>query len=305
MQVTKRSTVSAVITTYNRASLVPRAIDSILSQTRPVDELIVVDDGSTDDTRAVVSAYGPPVHYVYQENRGLASARNRGIREARFEWVAFLDDDDEWLPEKIERQIGAVEEHTEAAACYTGIWCALANGEEICHASVRAEALWPNIRLSTPFPPSTLMARRKALEEVGGFLEGLRYAEDWHLIVRLASRFTFAAVSESLVRMHEQPSSLSQRTDDMLRTELSIAETMLVGLDGFPRYVWKMRVLSAIYYRAAIGKRTSAKCGMKYVLRSLLYWPAPSFRPQRYWTLILELRDCLKGVFHSPSGQHS
>ncbi len=107
----ERTIVSVIIPTYNRKETLLRALRSVLHQTRPPEEIIVVDDGSTDGTGAVVQQEFPSVRYLRQENRGISAARNRGIREASGEWVAFLDSDDEWLPRKLERQLEALE-HT-------------------------------------------------------------------------------------------------------------------------------------------------------------------------------------------------
>jgi glycosyltransferase involved in cell wall biosynthesis len=110
--------VSVVIPTYNRQDLLGRAIESVLKQTVPVSEIIVIDDGSTDATRELARAYRDSIRYVYQENRGTAAARNRGIRESRFQWVAFLDHDDEWLPEQIALQLHALAQGPQAVLCY-------------------------------------------------------------------------------------------------------------------------------------------------------------------------------------------
>jgi glycosyltransferase involved in cell wall biosynthesis len=98
-------TISAVIPAYNSGRYIARAIDSVLAQTRPIDEIIVVDDGSTDDTAEVVRAFGDKVVFIQQANAGASAARNTGIEAATGDWIAFLDGDDEWLPEKNERQI--------------------------------------------------------------------------------------------------------------------------------------------------------------------------------------------------------
>src|ERR1039457_5279759 len=104
-------TASAVIPTYNRARFVGEAIDSILAQTRPVDEIIVVDDGSTDDTIERLKKYAPAIRCVSQQNRGPSAARNRGIKEAHCDFVAFLDSDDLWIPRKIELQLDFFAQH--------------------------------------------------------------------------------------------------------------------------------------------------------------------------------------------------
>jgi len=96
--------ISVIVPTYNRVRLLRRALEGILRQRSPVDEIIVVDDGSTDNTPEILQSYPPPVRWVRQANTGVSGARNRGLREARFEWIAFLDADDEWLPHKIDLQ---------------------------------------------------------------------------------------------------------------------------------------------------------------------------------------------------------
>ncbi|MFZ9033203.1 MAG: glycosyltransferase family 2 protein, partial [Anaerohalosphaeraceae bacterium] len=102
---TEKLKISAVIPAYNAEKYIARSINSVLNQTCPVDEIIVVDDGSTDSTAEVIKSYGGKVRYIHQQNAGVSAARNTGIQAATCEWVAFLDADDEWLPEKIERQV--------------------------------------------------------------------------------------------------------------------------------------------------------------------------------------------------------
>ena len=117
MQNNRGPTISVVIPTYNRAGRLTRAIDSVLAQSRPVDEIIVVDDGSADETATVVQAYGPPVRYIWQENTGPAAARNRGIAEARGTWIAFLDSDDRWFPDKMARQMAVLDAYPQLRWC--------------------------------------------------------------------------------------------------------------------------------------------------------------------------------------------
>src|SRR5690242_5171951 len=96
--------ISAVIPTYNHERYLPFALDGALRQTRPLDEIIIVDDGPKDQTRQLVARYGDQVRYIYQDNAGLSAARNAGMRAATGDWVAFLDADDGWLPDKIRWQ---------------------------------------------------------------------------------------------------------------------------------------------------------------------------------------------------------
>ncbi|MHB1570373.1 MAG: glycosyltransferase family 2 protein, partial [Solirubrobacteraceae bacterium] len=100
--------ITAIIPTYNRAGVLGRAIDSVLAQTMAADEVVVVDDGSTDGTHALVAGLGDVVTYVYQDNSGASMARNTGVATARGDWLAFLDSDDVWLPHYLERVAAAI-----------------------------------------------------------------------------------------------------------------------------------------------------------------------------------------------------
>ncbi len=112
--------VSAVIPTYNRGPLIARAIDSVLAQSRPPDEIVVVDDGSVDDTAERIAPYLDRVRYVRQENAGSSAARNRGVEEAVHPWIAFLDSDDHWRPDHLRRMVNAIEATGGAARFYFG-----------------------------------------------------------------------------------------------------------------------------------------------------------------------------------------
>jgi glycosyltransferase involved in cell wall biosynthesis len=118
------STITAVIPTYNRANLVANAIDSILNQTRPADEIIVVDDGSSDGTRDLIAGYGDRIRYVYQENQGVAAARNTGLRNAKSTYLAYLDSDDLWEPSKLEYELKAIAIRPDIAIAFSesSVW---------------------------------------------------------------------------------------------------------------------------------------------------------------------------------------
>lgn len=260
----------------------------MLAQTRRPDEIIVVDDGSSDHTRQVVERYGAPVRYVRQKNRGLAGARNTGVRESRGNWVAFLDDDDEWLPTKLERQISALQATPEAVLCYTAVSRTCPSGEMDILMPNPPDKIWPDIRLKTPFTPCSLLVRRDVFDASGGFDERLRCVEDWEFFVRLTPDRCMVAVLEPLVRVHAD-SGMSMRGEAMLQTELSILESLLTGLTGISRWTWKLRILSRMYYRAGVSARARNERGLGHLLRSLLYWPSPLFEPTRYKTIAISL----------------
>jgi len=189
--------VSVVIPAYNAESCVGRAIRSVLAQTHPVREVIVVDDGSKDATAAVVAGFSAPVRYVHQPNAGVSAARNRGIREADGDWVAFLDADDEWLPEKLGRQMELLTTRPDLRWC--GCRPAYVRAGESTPAQIppsllevlrapAAVAFFDSVRRGLVFQPSGVLVQRAVLQEAGGFDETLRVNEDRDLWWRIAFR---------------------------------------------------------------------------------------------------------------------
>jgi glycosyltransferase involved in cell wall biosynthesis len=191
----RNSGVSVVIPCYNAERYIARAIESVLAQTRPADEIIVVDDGSTDSSADVIRRYGNRVRRAYQENAGVAVARNAGIGLARGRWIAFLDADDEWFPEKLERQLGVL------SACAHLRWCAC-NGEQVQEHSTDVARLTRKARRQLErytylhyydaaawgvfHQTSGMVIEAKLMASVGGFDASLRGPEDVDLWCRLA-----------------------------------------------------------------------------------------------------------------------
>ncbi|ODA68686.1 UDP-Glc:alpha-D-GlcNAc-diphosphoundecaprenol beta-1,3-glucosyltransferase WfgD [Methyloligella halotolerans] len=181
--------ISAVIPAYNRAGSIGRAVDSVLAQTRKVDEILIVDDASTDDLAAALAPYGARVRHIrHDSNRGASAARNTGIAEAKGEWIALLDSDDAWLPEKIERQIPFMEAADLEASC-TNFFLVPPESEDR-HAAWRPydepltllDAVW-GCYVS---PGSTLVARKDLLERLSGYDTSFPRYEDWDLLIRMA-----------------------------------------------------------------------------------------------------------------------
>jgi glycosyltransferase involved in cell wall biosynthesis len=203
--------VSVIIPTYNRARTVTRAIDSVLSQTHRKFEIIVIDDGSKDETREVLKErYSDQIRYIYQSNSGAAAARNTGIREAGCELIAFLDSDDVWLPEKTEKQIRLMAE-SDIVLSYTNLMESR-NGVEKDYFSVKGLGFDkdPEI-LDYPLKTflrkggcgiwtSTVMCRKYAVERVGCFDRRMRIYEDVRLWERLAFEGKWGVISNPLAR---------------------------------------------------------------------------------------------------------
>ncbi len=200
--------VSIIIPTYNRARLVCRAAESVLRQSHHNFELLVIDDGSTDDTVSRLQALDDKrLRVVHQAaNGGVAAARNRGIAEARGEFVAFLDSDDAWKAGKLEAQVAALQ----AAPAHVGFCYALS---EFIRPDGRADVVGTPVqgqvfeamllRVVVHGGASSLLFRREVLETIGGFDESLPAIEDWDLFQRAARLFEMVTVPRVMVRVHE------------------------------------------------------------------------------------------------------
>ena len=213
--------VSVIITTHNRASSVGSAISSVLMQTRREIELLIIDDASTDETAEVVHSFGDPrtIYLRNSVNMGPAMSRNRGIREALGEFVAFLDDDDEWLPEKLDRQLSLLEVSPETGVVYSGRWNVRRGVLPTTSIPSDRGNLTSRLRdANCVGPPSTVVVRRRCLDAAGLFDEELMYGEDWDLYIRLARRCRFDFVSEPLIRYSVHEGNLSRNLADPRRS---------------------------------------------------------------------------------------
>jgi glycosyltransferase involved in cell wall biosynthesis len=264
-----------------------------LAQTYPVSELIVVDDGSTDGTPAVARSYGSRVRYLHQPNSGVAAARNHGIREAVTEWIALLDHDDQWLPQKLQHQVAALQANPESRLCYSAFFAHMLDGR-MATSYLPPQKLWPAARMRNPFPPSVVMLRRREALELGGFNERLKGAscEDWDFFVRFLSAYPVIAVPEPLTNYFEEKTGGSRDYQLMLKNTLSIVDgSLLMGLSGIRRAIWRRRIRSIIYSRVAVSAREWRAPALVYALHSLWQWPFPGGPNRRFKKLLAELRD--------------
>lgn len=198
------SMVSVVVPTHNRAGVLPRALRSIYAQKMSVDEVIVVDDGSTDDTAEQVGRHFPDVQLIVQSNHGVSHARNRGLQRARGTWVALLDSDDEWLPDKIQIQLNELKSSPALRVCHTNeIW--IRNGRRVNpmkkhdkHGGNIFYHCLPRCVMS----PSSILLHRSVIEEFGGFDTSLPVCEDYDLWLRITAHMDVLYIPEKLVVKH-------------------------------------------------------------------------------------------------------
>ncbi len=196
-----RQTISVIIAAYNVADSIARAIDSVLAQTLPADEIFIVDDGSTDGTADVIRRYGDKIRYIHQPKTGAPEARNRGIEAATGRWIAFLDADDEWLPDKLARQMDLMRRNPDLVWSYTNMYVHTIgqDSQVLAHSSSAAGAMLAGrdyfddylagFAAGAPTSTITIMIRRDILFEVGLFIPGQRWGEDADLTLRIGYRY--------------------------------------------------------------------------------------------------------------------
>jgi len=290
-QKTRRAfSVGAVIPTYNNPAYLRRAIDSVLAQTRPPDEIVIVNDGSTDSTLDAVATYGSSVRCVTQSNQGAAAARNRGVAEVGTDWVAFLDQDDTWLPDKLAVQCDAIERTPGAAFSIASayVYC----GEQCIGESIRSRRVVErDARIRNCFgSASGYMIRRDAFLALGGFcVDQETYAEDWELAFRLYRRHPLCVVGDKLFCYYVTPGSASSDGERMVEAELRMMKTTLLeGLHGIAYHRTRLKLLASIYYRLALTlPATHAR--IKPLLHSLFCWPFVLGMPPRVRLLLQTL----------------
>lgn len=193
--------VTVIIPTYNRAAFVAEAIDSVLAQSERDFELLVIDDGSTDETQRVCEAYGARLQYFQQEHRGVSAARNFGIAQARGSFITFLDSDDLWQKHKLRQQIAWLNAHPEIMLCYTNeIW--IRRGVRVNQKKLHQKAggwIYPLCLPRCIISPSSVLMRRELFEHVGTFDESLPICEDYDQWLRVAARFEVGFLDEPLI----------------------------------------------------------------------------------------------------------
>ena len=223
--------VNVIIPTFNRENKVGRAISSVLNQTFKDFKIIVVDDGSTDGTKDVVSRFGWRVTYLaLSSNLGVSAARNTGIKKSKAPFIAFLDSDDYWLPEKLAVQTDFFETNPNAMVCQTQeIW--IRKGRQVTpqkkHIKKTGDIFEPSLKLCL-VSPSSVMIKRSLLKKVGLFDENLPACEDYDLWLRIACRYQIYLIEQHLtVKTGGHQDQLSSRYNGMDRFRIKALEKLL------------------------------------------------------------------------------
>ena len=299
--------VTVLIPTFNYAHYLPESVASVAQQTFRDFEVVVVDDGSVDDTAAVVAGLEcPNLRYVrHEQNRGLPAARNTGLAIARGRYVALLDADDVMKPSNLARKVEVLERHRDVALVHGPVEPMDDRGRPLGrtrangHEEIRIENLFPKILHGNLIACSSVLARKEAIDELGGFDPRLRYAEDWDLWVRLSHRFKFAYLPEPLVRYRIHVASMQwgawKGGDDLAageRTLKKVFAELELEREGFSfeRLYWELyfrrvgnqaenlpfRSFARLFFSGALRSPRLAlgslglKAGLKLLARALI-----------------------------------
>ncbi|MCU0590047.1 MAG: glycosyltransferase family 2 protein [Desulfobacterales bacterium] len=287
--------ISAIIPTYNRAVTLKRAIDSIIAQTQPVSELIIIDDGSEDRTKDIVEAYGGRIKYFYQKNQGVSFARNRGVAEAQYDWIAFLDSDDYWHVDYIRRIVNAIEATHAKADLYfcdsqrskrlkNRLHWDIANFAVKDSYELKADGSdWALMPIQPMIMPSSVI-RKKTFLEVGGLPAHLITREDTFLFYKIALLYPVCAVqgcgaivtSDASNRLTENYSSLNSLV--YWKNSVYLYESILHSTGNLKKDQRKLLIgaISDAYYsigRLFLLKREYA-ASAKHFFLSLTHCPA-------------------------------
>jgi len=257
-------TVSVIIPTYNRWPMVGEAIESVLAQSYRSWELIVVDDGSTDDTSERLAPYGSKIKYISRQRSGVAAARNHGIASATGQYVAFLDSDDLWMPRKLEVQTAFMEQHPNVQICQTEeIW--IRRGVRVNPKAKHAKPSGDIFRSSLDLclvSPSAVMMTKRLFTESGGFDESFPVCEDYDLWLRISVHCSVPLIPVPLVvKRGGHSDQLSHYTWGMDRYRVrSLRKLLATGLRG-PKREW---AIGALKRKISVLCQGARKRGKEY-----------------------------------------
>ena len=301
----KPPSISVVIPAYNASRFLAETLESALAQTLPPDDVVVVDDGSTDDTAAIAERFAPRVRVFRRTNHGLPASRNFGVEMTTSEWIAFLDADDLWEPNKLERQLEELT-RTGADVCYTGHVLLMQQGETTRLGAVidvpAAEDVRKTLFEHGPFMPSGVIVRRTALEAVNGFDAAMRHGnEDYDLWLRMIHAGTkFAACREPLLLYRRHEGNWSHDMAWLGWCLKTYRRRVLPHLPIFTRWIAFNRVRSACECDVAFAMRHEGdrRC-LSMMVRSI--WHRPFGYNLRYKVLAHMLYMRLKTTFRTSS----
>ena len=261
--------VSVIIPTYNRAAYLQKALQSVKEQTYQPLEIIVIDDGSTDDTRIMLEGCEVQLRYIYQENKGISGARNTGIRNANGEYVAFLDSDDYWVPEKTAQQVALFKQHPEyglvASRCAS---IRLDGSYRERNRPGRSGWILEDLFKANFIRTSAAMVKKECFENIGLFDEELKECEEYDLWLRIAAQYPMGFIDKSLAVYVDNPEGMSTDSLTGRLYRLKVLEKQYLQ-NKIPANLYAQRIANTCHY---IGrhyiKRGEKETGFSYLLKA-------------------------------------
>jgi glycosyltransferase involved in cell wall biosynthesis len=230
--------VSIIIPTYNSAEYIAETLDSAFAQTYKNCEIIVIDDGSTDNTKEVLQSYMSKIKYIYKENGGVSSARNVGIENAEGEYIAFLDSDDIWLPEKLEKQMERFKSEPDLGLVYSDCIRFNENGIEQSKRIVNRYFegnIFIKLLEGYVLPTSTVVVKRSCFSIADHFNESLMVSEDYDMWLRISKHYNIGYAKGPLVKYRVRNNGLARSNiDRAYGAQLAVLNKAMNDIDGIP-----------------------------------------------------------------------
>ena len=269
--------ISVIIPTYNRKKTLARAIQSVINQSLSPFEILIIDDGSNDGTEEWVKENFQNIKYIYQNNHGVSSARNKGIKNAYGDWVAFLDSDDEWLPNKLYEQVKAIDSNPEMKFFHTNeIW--IRNGVRVNQMKKHKkyggyifEKCLDICRVS----PSSVLIQKEVFDNIGIFDESLRVCEDYDLWLRITSKYPVVFLDKPLIYKYGgHADQLSKVNDGIESYRIQSLEKIIKS--GFLSDEQKVKAVNALVNKMKIYSKGLEKrkklAALHDIKKNIQYW---------------------------------
>ena len=301
--------ISIVLPTYNRGTLIIRAIRSILYQTLGDFELIIIDDGSTDNTKILIDEFikkDDRIKYIYQDNKGEAAARNKGLENAKGEFIAFIDSDDEWLPDKLEKQVELFFHSTYKNLGFVGCYGFIVKDNEPIEGyyklpNYRGNILEKILESCFILSPNSILVKKEAILDKK-FDENIKVGPDWDMWIQIAQEYSFDFVPEPLFKYYVHSNNISKTTNNpkIIKDQEYILKKHENLYQKHRRsYSIRLRQLGTLYLLAGEKKEAS-----KYLIKSIKACPLQIrnylhlfllFFSKRFINLLLKMKRKLSG----------
>ena len=279
--------VSIIIPTYNRRDFITIALDSALAQTYKNYEIVIIDDGSSDDTKEALKPYQDSIRYFYHDNKGIAPTRNRGIREAKGDYIAFLDSDDYWLPAKLERQVECFSKNSHYGMVATRCSCTTPEGKFL-KKNRPGKSGWvlTDLFKASFIRTSSAIIRKECFDKVGLFDESLPECEEYDLWLRIAKHYPIGFINDVLTVYTDNPKGVSTDSLAGRLQRLKVLEKDYLK-EVIPTALYRKRLASNYHYVGRHYLKQGGKGeGKKYLRRSIGLNP---FNPKILFYYILSL----------------